>query len=1029
MNITETFIKRPVMTSLVVIAMVFFGIVGYLNLPVSYLPAVEFPTLQVTASLPGASPSTMASSVATPLEKEFTSTPGLRSMSSINSQGQTQITLQFDLDRNIDGAASDTQAAISRASGNLPSDLPQPPYYEKVNPADDPVLYMAIWSDSLPIYKVNEYTTTFLTDSISMVNGVSKVEVYGESKLAVRVRVDPEKLAARRISIDDVRNAIATQNVKEPVGTLDNKQQAVTIESTGQLKSAEEFMPMIFESDGGRTVRLSEVGEVINSIQSDKSGSWVNGKRAIIIAIQKQPGSNTIEVCNTIIEMLPTIRQQIPAGINMKVLYDRSVPIQDAVNDVQETLLLAIFFVICVIFFFLKNLSATLIASIAVPVSIVFTFAIMYVLGYSLDTLSLLALTLSVGFVVDDAVVMIENVVRHLEMGKKPYQAALEGAKQITFTIISMTLSLAVVFIPLMYMSGIIGRILHEFAMTITVAILASGVVSLTMTPMLASRILKPGSKLSGSDPFFDFLLRMYDRSLHFVMRHRRMTMLAAGLILLATIHFFIAIPKGFLPTDDMSYCQGFAQARQGVSYNAMKEHIKELEPILMADKNIKDVITVAGAPIKNQGYIFPMLVPPGDREMTADEVARSLMYKLNNEPGVMCWIQNPPMIRLTAKSSKNLYQYTIQAPDQSELFSLAPIFEMELRKIPYLTGLTSDLLDNNPEIWVKIDRDKASYYNVTAHDIENTLNSAYSERKASTIYGDTDQYWVILQVLPYNQRDPRDLMKIHIANKNGDLVRLDTIATFEEKPGPMQVNHTGMLPSVTYSFNIAPGYSLSDATTSINKLALNKLPDTVVSNFEGTADEFQKSMSSVFFLLIIAVFVIYMILGILYESAIHPITIISGLPSAAIGGLLTLTLFGKDLDLFGIVGVIMLIGIVKKNAIMVVDFALEAEEKDNLSPEEAAMKGSLERFRPIMMTTIAAIAGAMPIALGLGAGAQARQPMGLAIVGGLIISQVVTLYLTPVVYTYMDSFQKWMYERGRAKRELLGIPHKHDKA
>ncbi len=1027
MNVTELFIKRPVMTALVVIAMVFFGIVGYFKLPVSYLPAVEFPTLQVTATLPGASPSTMASSVATPLEKQFTSMPGLRSMSSVNSLGKTLITLQFDLDRDIDGGASDTQAAISRASGDLPSDLPQQPYYEKVNPADDPILYMALWSESMPLYKVNEYVTTFLTDSISMVNGVSKVVVYGEAKLAVRVRVDPEKLAARGINMDTVRQAVSAQNVKEPVGTLDNKLQSVTVESTGQLKTAEDFLPMIFESKDGRTVRLSDVGTVVNSIKSDKSGSWVNGKRAIIIAIQKQPGSNTIQVCQTILGMLPTIRQQIPAGIDMTVLYDRSIPIKDAVDDVQITLLLAVFFVICVIFFFLRNISATLIAAVAVPVSIIFTFAIMYVMGYSLDTLSLLALTLSVGFVVDDAVVMIENVVRHLEMGKKPYYAALEGAKQITFTIVSMTLSLSVVFIPLMYMSGIIGRILHEFAMTITVAILASGVVSLTLTPMLASRLLKPGSKLSESDKFNDFLLRNYERSLHFVMRHRRMTMVAAGIILLATIHFFMVIPKGFLPTDDMSYCQGFAQSKQGISYNSMKEHILNLEPILEADKNIKHVILVAGVPVLNQGYIFPMLVEPGERKMTADEIARSLMQKLNQDPGIMVWIQNPPMIRLTAKTTKNLYQYTIQAPDQMELFDIAPKFEMALHKIPFLTGLNSDLLDNNPELWVKIDRDKASYYGVTAHDIENTLNSAYSERKVSTIYGDTDQYWVILEVLPYNKKDPRDLKKLYVANKDGQLVRLDNIATFEEKPGPMQVNHTGMLPSVTYSFNIAPGFSLSDATAAINNLALETLPDTVVSNFEGTADEFQKSMSSVFFLLLIAIFIIFVILGILYESWIHPITIISGLPSAAIGGLLTLTLFGKDLDLFGIVGIIMLIGIVKKNAIMVVDFALEAEEEDKLSPQDAAVKGSLERFRPIMMTTVAAIAGAMPIALGLGAGAQARQPMGLAIVGGLILSQVVTLYLTPVVYTYMDTVQKWMYERGRAKRDLLGIPHKHD--
>lgn len=1023
MRVTEKFIRRPVMTSLLVIAMIFFGIMGYFELPVSYLPNVEFPTLMVSASLPGASPSTMASSVATPLEKEFTSIPGLRSMSSVNSLGSTQVTLQFDLDRDIDGAASDTQAAISRASGNLPSDLPQPPYYEKVNPADDPVLYMALWSDSMPIYKVNEYATTFLTDTISMVNGVSKVDVYGESKLAVRVRVNPDTLAARGINIETIRQAISSQNVKEPVGTLDNSLESMTIESTGQLKTADEYNPMIFESKDGRTVKLSDVGEVINSIKSNKSGSWVEGKRAIILAVKKQPGSNTIEVCRTIIDMLPTIRQQIPASINMKMLYDRSVPIAEAVEDVQITLLLAIVFVVGVIFFFLKNLSATIIASIAVPVSIVFTFAIMYVLGYSLDTLSLLALTLSVGFVVDDAVVMIENIVRHLEMGKKPFKAALDGSHQITFTIISMTLSLAVVFIPLMYMSGIIGRILHEFAMTITVAILASGVVSLTMTAMLAGRMLKPGSKLSESDPVFDFLLKQYDRSLHFVMKHRGMTMIAAGLILVATIHFFIVIPKGFLPTDDMSYCQGFTQAKQGISYPSMRKHMKELEPILAADENIRTFVTVAGVPDQNQGFIFPMLVPPDEREMTADQVARSLMMKLNNNPGIMCWIQNPPMIRLTAKTTKNLYQYTIQAPDQKQLYSVAPKFELALREIPFLTGINSDLMSNNPELWVQIDRDKASYYGVTAHDIENTLNSAYSERKVSTIYGDTDQYWVILEVLPFHKRDPRDLMRLYVPNKDGELIRMDTLATFEEKPGPMQVNHTGMLPSVTYSFNIAPGYSLSGATAAINTLAENKLPDTVVSNFEGTADEFQKSMGSVYFLLGVAVFVIFMILGILYESYIHPITIISGLPSAAIGGLITLTLFGKDLDLFGIVGIIMLIGIVKKNAIMVVDFALEAEEKEKLSPKEAAIKGSLERFRPIMMTTIAAIAGAMPIALGLGAGAQARQPMGLAIVGGLMLSQVVTLYLTPVFYTYMDTLQKWIRERGRSKRELLGIP------
>ncbi len=1030
MGVTERFIRKPVMTTLVVMAMLFFGLIGYDALPVSYLPEVEFPTLQVQASLPGASPSTMAASVATPLEKQFTAIPGILSMNSQNTQGSTVVTLQFSLDRDIDGCASDTQAAISKAQGNMPSDqMPQPPSYSKVNPADIPVLYIFISSDSMPLYEVNEYAETFVSDSISMVEGVSEVQIYGESKLAVRVKVDTGELTSRGMGLDQLMEDVADQNVMLPVGSLDGKFRSMTLEATGKLQSAEEYEPAIVLESEGAVVRLLDVASVENGIQADKVGSWLNDKRGVTMAVKKQPGANTIEVVKVIKSMLPAIRDQIPAGVAMDVVYDRAEYIEEAVDDVLFTLKLAIGLVVVVVFLFLRNVSATLISGAAIPVSIIVTFAAMYVLGYSLDTLSLLALTLSVGFVVDDAIVMIENVVTHLEQGKKPFQAALDGSRQITFTIISMTLSLAVVFIPIMFMSGIIGRILREFAMTITIAILASGVVSLSMTPMLCSRFLRPGGSVTRSGGLFTRLTNGYKWSLRLVMKHRGLTMLAAGLILAATVHFFIAIPKGFLPTDDMSYLMGFSQTIQGTSYESNKRHMAQVKQIVQDNPNVERVIQVTGFPVLNQGFIIPFLTPPGQRKLNADQMAMQLMGQANVVPGILAWFSNPPMIRLETKQTKNLYQFTIQAPDQEILYKAAHQFEGKLQSLPMLTGVTSDLMINNPEVWIQIDRDKAAYYGLSAYDIENALNTAYSERKISTIYGDTDQYWVIMQVADRYQKDARLLSQLYVTNKDDQLIRLDEVADFELKPGPIQVNHTGQLPSVTFSFNIAEGRSMSEATAAINKLALENLPGSVTTSFEGSAGEFAKSMASMVFLLFVAVAVIYIILGILYESFIHPVTIISGLPSAAIGGLLTLRLFGLDLDLFGMVGVIMLIGIVKKNAIMVVDFAIEAEHKHKLSPADAAFEGAVERFRPIMMTTLAAIAGAMPIALGYGASAQARQPMGLAIVGGLIISQVVTLYLTPVVYTYMDSFQKWLDKRGVKKRAMLGIPDKGGQA
>jgi HAE1 family hydrophobic/amphiphilic exporter-1 len=1024
MGVTDRFIRKPVMTTLVVLGMLFFGVIGYESLPVSYLPEVEFPTLQVSASLPGASASTMAASVATPLEKQFTSIPGILSMNSQNTQGSTSITLQFSLDRDIDGCASDTQAAISKAQGNMPIDqMPQPPYYSKENPADDPILYFFISSDSLPLYEVNEYAETFVSDAISMVEGVSEVMIYGESKLAVRVQVDSGELISRGMGLDTLMTKVADQNVMLPLGTLDGKHRSLTLEATGQLKKAQEYEPSIVMESEGAVVRLSDVAKVINGIQADKVGSWLGPKRGVTMAVKKQPGANTIKVVETIKKLLPTIRAQIPASISMREVYNKAEYIQEAVDDVLFTLKVAIALVVAVVFLFLRNVSATLISGAAIPVSIVVTFALMYVFGYSLDTLSLLALTLSVGFVVDDAIVMIENVVSHLEQGKKPFQAALDGSRQITFTIISMTLSLAVVFIPVMFMSGIIGRILREFAMTITIAILASGVVSLTMTPMLCSRFLRPSANRDRRDGLFTLLTRAYKWSLHLAMRHSKITLLAAALILAGTIHLFIVIPKGFLPTDDMSYLMGFTQAMQGVSYKSNKRHMAAVREIVEKNPNVSHVIQVTGYPVLNQGFIIPMLKPPKERKDNADQTAIQLMRQANVTPGILAWFTNPPMIRLETKQTKNLYQYTIQAPNQDELYELAAKFLVKLQGLPMLTGVTSDMMINNPEVWINIDRDKASFYGVSAYAIENALDTAYAERKISTIYGDTDQYWVIMQVDHQYQKDERMLSQLYVTSSSGKLIRLDQIAEFKLKPGPIQVNHTGQLPSVTFSFNIAEGRSMSEATGAIHKLAETELPASVTTSFEGSAGEFASSMASMTFLLFVAIAVIYMILGILYESFIHPITIISGLPSAAIGGLLTLRLFGCNLDLFGMVGVIMLIGIVKKNAIMVVDFAIEAEEKHHLSPADAAFEGALERFRPILMTTVAAIAGAMPIALGYGASAQARQPMGLAIVGGLIISQVVTLYLTPVVYIYMDSFQRWINKRGEKKREMLGIP------
>ncbi len=1008
---TRLFITRPVMTSLVMLGLLFFGLASYVNLPVSYLPAVDFPVIQVKAVLPGASPKTMSSSVASPLERQFSAIAGLEAMSSTSSQGVTMVTLMFELGKDIDKAAMDVQAALTKARSNLPSSMTDEPTYEKVNPADSPILYMAVKSSTLPISTVNDYATTFVTQTLSMVPGVAQVQIFGDQKYAVRVQVDPRKLAAKGIGIDQVAGAIAAENVNLPMGSLEGRHFTTTIDADGQLKRAERYNPIIVAYQNEMPVRLEDLGSARDGLQSERSGAWYNNERTLVIAIKRQPGSNTIDVVDRINKQLPTIRKQLPSSIELIELYDMSKPIKESVDDVKFSLVLAVALVVLVVFLFLRNIPGTIIAGVAIPFCIVATFAVMYLMKFTLDNFSLMALTLAVGFVVDDAIVMLENVVRHMEMGKSPMDAALDGSKEIGFTILSMTLSLAVVFVPILFMPGIIGKILNEFAVVITAAILVSGVVSLTLTPMLCSRWLKSGSHLAHSDPLFERVVAFYRRTLHYALDHRRKTMIASAVLFVLTLALFVVVPKGFLPTDDMGYLFGIVEGPQGVSFEEMARNQNALTPKLLADKDIKGVIeavSVGASP--NQGYCVIFLNE--HRKASADVILERNQRNLNSVPGILAFVQNPPMIRMSGKPTKGTYQFTLLAPDTDLLYRAAGELTAALAKLPGLRNVSNDLLVNSPQVDLKINRDLAATLGVSAEAIETALYSAYGTRQISTIYSENDTYKVILELLPEYRQDARALSMLYVRSKSGTLVRLDALVEITEDTGPLTISHTGQLPSVTVSFDLAPGVALSEAMAEIQKTSHAKLPDTVNANFEGTASSFAGSMGTAGFLLLVAIFVIYIILGCLYESYIHPITILSGLPSAALGGLVSLLAFRYELHLYGFVGIIMLIGIVKKNAIMVVDFAIEAEKK-GMTPAEAAFEGSIVRFRPIMMTTMAAIMGALPIALGIGAGAQARRPLGLVVVGGLILSQVVTLYLTPVFYTYMDDFSRMLEREG----------------
>jgi hydrophobic/amphiphilic exporter-1 (mainly G- bacteria), HAE1 family len=1049
MNIVEPFIRRPVMTTLVMLAILLFGVLGYHALAVSDLPNVDYPTIQVSATLPGASPDTMASAVATPLEKQFSTIAGIDSMTSSSFLGNTTITLQFDLSRNIDGAAQDVQAAISRAAPQLPPEMPTPPTFSKVNPADSPILYMALGSKTLPMYVVDQYAETMLGQRISMIKGVAQVQVYGSQKYAVRIQLDPQALATRQIGIDQVAAAVSNANVNLPVGTLWGTHQAFTLQASGQLNHAVQYRPLIVAYSNGSPVRLEDIGKVYDSVQNDKIASWWNDTRSVVLAIRRQPGTNTVEVVDNIKEVLPQFQDIIPPSVTMRILYDRSVSIRESVADVKFTLFLAIILVVLVIFLFLRNLSATVIPSIALPMSIVGTFATMYLLGYTVDNLSLMALTLSVGFVVDDAIVMLENIVRHMELGEGVMEAALSGSKEIGFTILSMTLSLAAVFIPVLFMGGIMGRLLHEFAVVIMVAILVSGFVSLTLTPMLCSRFLRAqlemrhGRTYMALERFFDWLLRKYDASLQWALRHRVTVMVVSGVILLITLWQFLLMPKGFLPEEDSSEIFAFTEAAQGISYDSMVQHQEALNRVAMADPNRLDFFSTLGFGANNQGILFLHLKDRSERPKipsqfilgletkygstpllgsflrsveplfrhhpTIDEVMQELRPKFAAVTGINVYMQNPPPIQIGGNLTKSQYQFTLQSPDTEELYRDATSFTQRVAKLPGLMDVTSDLLIANPQVNVDIDRDKASALGVTAQQVEDALYTAFSQRQVSTIYAPNDEYWVIMELEEKYQRDPSALSMLYIRSSTGNLVPLSAVSKLTTGLGPLTVNHLGQLPAVTVSFNLKPGFAIGDAVNEVQDLARRTLPASFSTSFQGAAQAFQSSLTGLGILLVLAILVIYIVLGILYESFIHPITILSGLPSAAFGALLTLQIFHYSLDIYGFVGVIMLIGIVKKNAIMMVDFAIEREKSGHKTAPEAIYEGCLIRFRPIMMTTMAALMGTAPIAFGLGAGADSRRPLGLCVVGGLLFSQLVTLYLTPVFYTYMDSFQSWL--------------------
>ncbi len=1024
MNISEICIRRPVFTTLLMASLIVFGVFAYRLLPVAALPAVDFPTIRITATLPGASPETMAASVASPIERQLSTIAGISSMTSSSSLGNTSITIQFDLGRNIDGASLDVQTALATAQRRLPVEMTTPPAFRKVNPGDFPVLFLSMRSDTMPLSAITDYAETVIAPQLSQLSGVAQVSVYGSQKFAVRVQVDPAAAAARNISLDEIRNVVAKANSAAPVGSLEGPQQAVTLLATSSMRNAAAYRDVVVAYRNGTPIKLSEVARVIDSVENEKVATWFNDSRAIVLAIQRQPDANTVKVVDLVRNAMVTARAQIPPAIEMAPLFDRSLSIRAAVFDVQETLAIAIALVILVIFLFLRKLSATIIPALAVPVSLIGTCAAMYMFGFSINNMTLLALTLSVGFVVDDAIVMLENIVRHIEGGMRPFEAALKGSREIGFTIVSITISLIAVFIPVLLMGGMVGRVFREFAVAVSVAIVVSGIVALTLTPMLCARVLKahrPDEEekqnfvLRGFERGFNALLRGYEWTLDRVLAYKPIMLGVTLLTIAGTIWLYIIVPKGFFPAEDTGYLSGITEAKSDIAFPAMVEHQRKVAEIVRKDPAVDYVNSTVGAggpnSLTSSGRMLVALKPRAERESLQIIIAR-LRRNAGVVPGMQVFFQPIQNINLGGRPSKSQYQYTMQSNDTDTLYRLAPEMRGKMSNIPGLLDVTTDLYIKNPQVTVEVDRQKAAVYGVSIDQVRQELYNAFGSRQVATIYTPANDYQVILENMPEYQSGPSDLDRMFLKTSSGTSVPLSAVTTFTPTVGPLQVNHQGQQPAVTISFNLAPGVSLGAAVDAIQKLERDeRLPASINTGFQGTAQVFQESLRGQGVLILAAIFAAYVVLGILYESFIHPITIISGLPSAGIGAILTLMLFKMDLSVIAMIGIVMLVGIVKKNAIMMIDFAISRRHV-GLSAEAAIREAASLRFRPIMMTTFAAIFGTLPIALGTGAGAELRQPLGVAVVGGLMVSQLLTLYITPVIYLYLDRFDRMIKRR-----------------
>jgi len=1028
MNVSEIFIRRPIATSLLMAGVVLLGLLGYYLLPISALPSVDFPTIQVTTQLPGASPDVMASSVTTPLEQQFGQISGLTSMNSVSSFGVSTITLQFSLDRGIDSAAQDVQAAINIATGVLPPNLPTPPVYNKVNPADTAVLTLAVTSDTLPIDKVNDFADTLLAQKLSEVTGVGLVTIEGNQKPAVRVQVDPSATAAQGLSLEDVRTALTQANVDAPKGSFDGAHQAYAINANDQLFSAADYQSVVVAYRNGAPVRLKDVGRVIDSVENTKLAGWYGDKPAVILDIQRQPGANIIDTVDRIKRILPALLASIPPAVHVTILTDRTTTIRASVADVQFTLVLTVILVVLVIFLFLRKLWATVIPSIALPLAIIGTFGVMQLAGFSLDNLSLMALTIATGFVVDDAIVMIENIVRYIEKGERPLEAALHGSKQIGFTVISLTFSLIAVFIPLLFMTGVIGRLFREFAITLSVAIVVSAFVSLTLTPMMCARLLRPeaeeshGRLYAMTERFFDGMLAAYDRGLRWVLGHQRLTLWVAVFTLALTLALYVVIPKGLLPQQDTGLIIGVTDAAENISFRAMVARQRAIADAVRRDPDVASVASFVGAgtinPTLNTGRLTINLKPRERRSASASDIIARLRESVKDVEGITLYMQAVQDLQIDSRVSRTQYQYTLEDADPAELADWTPRLVDRLRATPELNDVASDQQNNGYQVNVTVDRDRASRLNVLPQDIDNTLYDAFGQRQVSTIFTQLNQYRVILEVLPSFQQNPASLAKIYVKSTSGQLVPLSAFATITSATAPLVITHEGQFPSATISFNLRRGYSLSDAVAAVSQGQREiGLPETVRASYSGSAAEFQSSLQSEPWLIVAAIVVVYIVLGVLYESYIHPITILSSLPSAGVGALLALEICRIDFSMVALIGIVLLIGIVQKNAIMMIDFALDAERNEGLPPEKSIYQACLLRFRPIMMTTMAALLGAVPLAIESGTGSELRRPLGVTMVGGLLLSQLITLYTTPVVYLYMDRLSRWLTGRAGLKR------------